>query len=98
MLSQGEGGGAGWGGDFDILSKIFVKNHSPGQRILSKNTKIPGHPRAGELYQMFLPRGNAIHSRHPPRPNQTKKVYVAKSRAFILVHTHLEIESHIFNQ
>ena len=37
-----EGGGDGGGGDFDILSKIFVKNrHSPGQRILSKNTKIP---------------------------------------------------------
>ena len=27
---------------------------------------------------MFLPRGNAIHSRHPPRPNQTKQLYVAK--------------------
>ena len=63
--------------DFDMLSKIFVKNHFPGQRILTKNTKNP-HPRAEELCQMFLPRGNAIHSRHPPRPNQTKKLYVAK--------------------
>ena len=57
-------------GDFDILPKIFVKNHSPGTTDFVKKHKNP-HPRAGELCQMFLPRGNAIHSRHPPRPNQT---------------------------
>ena len=71
MLSRGEGGGRA-GGDFDILSKFFVKNHSPGITYFVKKHKNP-HPRAGELCQMFLPRGNAIHSRHPPRPNQTKK-------------------------
>ena len=65
------------GGDFDILTKIFVKNHSPGTMYFVKKHKIL-HPRAGELGQMFLARGNAIHSRHPPRPNQTKKLYVAK--------------------
>ena len=75
----GGGGGAGGGGDFDILSKIFVKNrHSPGTTYFIKKHKNP-HPRAGELCQMFLSRGNAIHSRHPPRPNQTKNLYVAKS-------------------
>ena len=52
MLSRGEGGG-----DFDILSKIFVKNHPPGTTyFVKKNHKNP-HPRAGELCQMFLPRG-----------------------------------------
>ena len=76
MLSPG-GGRVGGGGDFDILSKIFVKNHSPGTTYFVKKHKNP-HPRAGELCQMFLPRGNAIHSRHPLRPNQTKKLYVAK--------------------
>ena len=68
-------GRTGRGGDFEILSKIFVKNHSPGTTYFFKTTKLP-HPRAGELRQMFLPRGNAIHFRHPPRPNQTKKLYV----------------------
>ena len=66
------GGWAGRGGNFDILSKIFVKNHSPGTTYFVKKHENP-HPRAGELCQMFLSRGNAIHSRHPPRPNQTKK-------------------------
>ena len=61
------------------MSKIFVKNHSPGTTYFVKKHKNP-HPRAGELCQMFLPRGNAIHSRHPPRPNQTKNMYVAKSQ------------------
>ena len=56
MLSRGEGGGGGVG-DFDILSKIFVKNHSPGTTyFVKKNTKKP-HPRAGELCQIFLSRG-----------------------------------------
>ena len=50
------GGGAGGGRDFDILSKIFVKNHSPGTTYFVKKTQNP-HPRAGELCQMFLPRG-----------------------------------------
>ena len=59
------------------MSKIFVKNHSPGTTYFVKKRKN-SHPRAGELCQMFLTRGNAIHSRHPPRPNQTKKLYVAK--------------------
>ena len=63
--------------DFDILSKMFVKNHSPGTTYFVKKHKNP-RPRAGELCQMFLPRGNAIHCRHPPRPNQTKTLYVAK--------------------
>ena len=49
-------GGRGAGGDFDILSKIFVKNHSPGTTYFVKKTKNP-HPRAGELCQMFLQRG-----------------------------------------
>ena len=71
------GGGVGGGGDFDIVSKLFVKNHFPGTTYFVKKRKNP-HPRAGELCQMFLPRVNAIHSRHPPRPNQTKKLYVAK--------------------
>ena len=57
------GGGAGRGGDFDILSKLFVKNHSPGATYFVKKHKNP-HPRAGEVCQMFIPRGNAIHSRH----------------------------------
>ena len=65
------GGGGGDCGDFDILSKIFVKNHSPGTTYFVKKHTNP-HPRAGELCQRFLPRGNAIHSRHPPRPNHTK--------------------------
>ena len=76
MLSRGRG--AGGDGDFDNLSKIFVKNHSPGTTYFVKNTKIT-HQRAGELCQIFLPRANAIHSRHPSRPNQTKKLYVPKS-------------------
>ena len=54
MLSRGEGGGRG--GDFDILSKIFVKNHSPGTTYFVKKTQNP-HRRAGELCQMFLTRG-----------------------------------------
>ena len=74
MLSRVEGGG---GGDFDILSKIFVINDSPGTTYFVKKTKIPTQGQAS-LCQMFLPRGNTIHSRHPPRPNQTKKLYVAK--------------------
>ena len=65
------------GGDFDILSKIFVKNHSPGTTYSVKKHKNP-HPRAGELCQMLLPRGNAIHSRQPSPPNQTKKLYITK--------------------
>ena len=73
MLSRG-----GRGGDFDILSKSFVKNHSPGTTYFVKKRKNP-HPTTGELCQMFLHRGNAIHSRHPPGPNHAdKKLYVAK--------------------
>ena len=64
-----------WLSDKNILAKIFVKNHSPGTTYFVKKHKNP-HPRAGELCQMFLPRGKAIHSRNPPRPNQTKKLYV----------------------
>ena len=38
----GRGRGVGGGGDFDILSKIFVKNHSPGTTYFGKkSTKIP---------------------------------------------------------
>ena len=70
------GGGVDGGGDFDILSKIFVKNHSPGTTYFVIKHKNP-HPRAGELCQILLgTRGNAIHSRHPPRPNKTKNLYV----------------------
>ena len=65
MLSRGEGGGRAGVGIFDILFKLFVKNHSPGTTYFVKKHKNP-HPRAGELCQMFLPRGNAIHSSHPP--------------------------------
>ena len=39
MLSRGEGGGGG--GDFDILSKSFVKNHSPGTTYFVKKHKNP---------------------------------------------------------
>ena len=53
----GGGGGAFGGGDFDILSKIFVKNHSSGTTYFVKKTHKNPHPRAGELCQMFLPRG-----------------------------------------
>ena len=49
-----------------------VKSHSPKTTYFVKKQKNP-HPGAGELCQIFLPRGNAIHSRHPPRPNLTKK-------------------------
>ena len=59
----GEGGERAGFGDFDIFSKLFVKNHSPGTTYFVKKHKNP-HPRAGEVCQMFLPRGNAIHSRH----------------------------------
>ena len=71
----GRGGGRAGVGILTFCPKYLSKTTSPGQSILSK--KNP-YPRAGELCQMFLPRGNAIHSRHPPRPKQTKKVYVAK--------------------
>ena len=46
------GGGRGWG----FCPKFLSKTTPPGQRILSKKHKNP-HPRAGELCQMFLPRG-----------------------------------------
>ena len=74
---RGGGGGRAGMGILTFCPKFLSKTTPPGQCILSKKHKNP-HPRAGELCQMFLPRGNAIHSRHPPRPNQTKKLYVAK--------------------
>ena len=75
--SRGEGR---WRVGMEILTfcpKFLSKTTPPGQRILSKKHKN-AHPRAGELCQMFLPRGNDNHSGHPPRPNQTKKLYVAR--------------------
>ena len=55
MLSQGEGE-VGGGRNFDILSKIFVKNCSRETTYFVKKHKNP-HPRAGELCQMFLHSG-----------------------------------------
>ena len=54
------GRGADGRGDFDIMSKIFVKNHSPGTTYFVKKKHKNPHPRAGELCQMFLPRGKLL--------------------------------------
>ena len=40
MLSRGEGGGGGAGGDFDILSEIFVKKHSTRDDVFCQETQI----------------------------------------------------------
>ena len=76
MLSRGEGG-AGGGGDFDILSKIFVKNHFPGTTYFVKKTQKSPSKGRGVMSNVPTQR-QVIHSRHPPRPNQTKELYVAK--------------------
>ena len=74
--------GGGWTG-VEILTFCpkFCQKPLPRDNVFCQQ-KIKHenlHPRAGELCQMFLPRGKAIHSRHPPRQNQTKKLYVAKA-------------------
>ena len=77
MLSWGEGGVRVGVGILTFCPKFMSKTTPPGQRILAK--KAQKSPPKGRGVMSNVPtQRQVIHSRHPPRPNQTKKLYVAK--------------------
>ena len=76
-IRGGGGGGRVGVGILTFCPKFLLKNHSPGITYFVKKTQKSPPKDRGVMSNVSTQR-QVIHSRHPPRPNQTKKLYVTK--------------------